>query len=53
MVKVNISQYIPSGATLKARATSAKAWELPKQESALAPKDVWTNKDSEFDHFVY
>ncbi|KAH0839036.1 hypothetical protein AYO21_04634 [Fonsecaea monophora] len=38
-------KYIPSGATVKARATTLSAWELPKQESALAPKDVWTNAD--------
>jgi NCS1 family nucleobase:cation symporter-1 len=44
---VNLSQYIPSGATIKARLTTAKAWELEKQDSALAPKDVWTNSDSE------
>jgi nucleobase:cation symporter-1, NCS1 family len=40
-----VTKYIPSGATVKARATSLKAWELPKQESALAPPDVWTNAD--------
>lgn len=27
------------------RCTSLSAWELPKQESALAPESVWTNKD--------
>ncbi|KAM4060449.1 purine-cytosine permease family protein [Hirsutella rhossiliensis] len=27
------------------RLTSARAWELPKQTSAVAPKDVWTNHD--------
>jgi NCS1 family nucleobase:cation symporter-1 len=47
MVNFSLSQYIPSGATVKSRFTTAKAWELEKQESALAPKDVWTNADSE------
>ncbi|KAL6242152.1 hypothetical protein RBB50_011064 [Rhinocladiella similis] len=40
-----VTKYIPSGSTVKARVTSVSAWELPKQESALAPKDVWTNAD--------
>ncbi|KAH8881719.1 NCS1 nucleoside transporter [Thozetella sp. PMI_491] len=34
-----------SPAKVKERFTSIHAWELPKQESAIAPKDVWTNKD--------
>ncbi|MCJ1412600.1 hypothetical protein MMC19_006697 [Ptychographa xylographoides] len=38
-------KYIPSGSTLKKRATSVKAWELPKESSALAPEYVWTNAD--------
>ncbi|KAJ9640695.1 hypothetical protein H2204_003324 [Knufia peltigerae] len=40
-----VTKYVPSGSTVKARVTSISAWELPKQESALAPKDVWTNAD--------
>jgi len=40
-----VTKYIPSGSTVKARATSLSAWELPKQDSALAPKNVWTNAD--------
>lgn len=27
------------------RFTSVHAWELPKQTGAVAPPDVWTNKD--------
>lgn len=46
MVNFNISEYVPSGATVKSHLTTAKAWELEKQDSALAPKDVWTNQDS-------
>ena len=42
---LNMSRFIPSGATIKARCTTIKAWEIPKQESALAPDYVWTNKD--------
>ena len=41
----NYKQYIPSKQTLKERCTSIHSWELPKQESALAPDYVWTNKD--------
>ncbi|KAK4936473.1 hypothetical protein LTR10_022636 [Elasticomyces elasticus] len=40
-----VTKYIPSGATVKARATTLSAWELPKQDSALAPPNVWTNAD--------
>ena len=36
---------LPSRATIKARATSLSAWKLPKQQSALAPDYVWSNKD--------
>ncbi|KAK4990914.1 hypothetical protein LTR66_006668, partial [Elasticomyces elasticus] len=36
---------IPSKASVKERFTTLKAWELPKQDSALAPGYVWTNKD--------
>ncbi|KUJ09570.1 uridine permease-like protein Fui1 [Mollisia scopiformis] len=38
-------KYIPSRETVKKRCTTVKAWELPKQKSALAPEHVWTNKD--------
>ena len=38
-------KYIPSGSTVKKRLTTVKAWELPKQSSALAPPEVWTNAD--------
>ncbi|KAF2663522.1 hypothetical protein BT63DRAFT_352640, partial [Microthyrium microscopicum] len=40
-----ISKYVPSQETIKARFTTVKAWELPKQDSTLAPKDVWSNHD--------
>lgn len=30
-------------ADAKAKATSVKAWELPKVESSVAPPDVWSN----------
>lgn len=40
-----IRRYTPSKQTIKERCTSVKAWELPKQDSALAPDHVWTNKD--------
>lgn len=33
------------GGTLKARMTSVSAWQLPKEESSIAPDDVWSNKD--------
>ncbi|KAI5476436.1 hypothetical protein MNV49_007749 [Pseudohyphozyma bogoriensis] len=42
-----VSEFIPSGATLKARTTSIKSWELPKEESAFAPEGTWSNHDSE------
>ncbi|CAK7268765.1 hypothetical protein SEPCBS57363_003258 [Sporothrix epigloea] len=35
----------PSASSIKARLTSVSAWELPKEESAIAPPEVWTNKD--------
>jgi len=38
-------KYVPSGSTLKKRCTSVKAWELPKEDSTLAPPEIWTNKD--------
>jgi NCS1 family nucleobase:cation symporter-1 len=38
-------EYVPSKRQIKDRLTTVKAWELPKQDSALAPEDVWTNAD--------
>ncbi|KAF8846459.1 uridine permease-like protein Fui1 [Acephala macrosclerotiorum] len=38
-------KYVPSGETVRRRATTLKAWELPKQKSALAPEHLWTNED--------
>ncbi|KAI4862686.1 NCS1 nucleoside transporter [Hypoxylon rubiginosum] len=35
----------PSTAELRRRLTSLHAWELPKQNGALAPPHVWTNRD--------
>ncbi|KAK8864110.1 hypothetical protein IAR55_001356 [Kwoniella newhampshirensis] len=32
-------------ATIKARLTTTSAWALPKEESRIAPDDVYTNKD--------
>ena len=40
-----LKSLIPSRATIKERCTSVRSWELPKQDSALAPDYVWTNKD--------
>ena len=37
--------FVPTKQQFKSRMTSVKAWELPKQKSALAPDHVWTNKD--------
>lgn len=37
--------YVPTGKQIKERFTTVKAWELPKQKSALAPEHVWTNED--------
>jgi NCS1 family nucleobase:cation symporter-1 len=37
-----IKKHIPTKQTVKERCTSIKAWELPKQESAIAPDYVWT-----------
>ncbi|KAK0900736.1 hypothetical protein LTR91_024197 [Friedmanniomyces endolithicus] len=42
---IDLGSYIPSTQTIKERCTTLKAWELPKQDSALAPDYVWTNKD--------
>jgi nucleobase:cation symporter-1, NCS1 family len=38
-------RYIPTKQQLKERCTTVKAWQLPKQKSALAPDHVWTNED--------
>lgn len=37
--------YVPTKQQLKDRCTTVKAWQLPKQKSALAPDHVWTNAD--------
>lgn len=44
--RVDFSSYVPSKETVKARCTTISAWELPKQDSALAPAYVYTNKVS-------
>ncbi|KAK4689601.1 nucleobase:cation symporter-1, NCS1 family, partial [Tremellales sp. Uapishka_1] len=31
--------------TLKSRATSVHAWQLPKESSSIAPDDIWTCQD--------
>lgn len=38
-------RYVPTGQQLRERCTSVKAWQLPKQKSAVAPENVWTNED--------
>jgi NCS1 family nucleobase:cation symporter-1 len=38
-------RYVPNKKQVRERLTSVKAWELPKQKSALAPPHVWTNED--------
>ncbi|CAK7566565.1 MAG: hypothetical protein SEPTF4163_004512 [Sporothrix epigloea] len=35
----------PTASGVKAKFTSVSAWELPKEDSAIAPPGVWTNKD--------
>src|SRR4051794_8746025 len=40
-----MTRYIPTKQQLRERVTTKKAWQLPKQDSALAPEHVWTNKD--------
>lgn len=35
------------GRNVKAKATSVKAWELPKQTSSVAPDHVWSNIDQD------
>lgn len=37
--------FLPSKQNLIARCTTLSAWELPKEPSALAPEDVWSNRD--------
>jgi NCS1 family nucleobase:cation symporter-1 len=43
--KEQIKSHVYSKETIRARRISLKVWELPKQESALAPPDVWANAD--------
>jgi len=38
-------KYVPSKQQVIDRCTTVRAWELPKQKSALAPEHVWTNED--------
>jgi hypothetical protein len=45
MKKLTEMYYVPTKQQLKERCTSVKAWELPKQKSALAPPHIWTNED--------
>lgn len=40
-----LKAWIPSKGTVKERLTSASAWELPMQTSALAPEGIRTNED--------
>ncbi|KAF2724151.1 uridine permease-like protein Fui1 [Polychaeton citri CBS 116435] len=39
------NKVVPSGQMLKQRCTSLRAWEVPKEESSIAPPYVRTNKD--------
>ncbi|KAL8286756.1 hypothetical protein RQP46_004284 [Phenoliferia psychrophenolica] len=41
-----MSQFRMSKAEMKAKATSIKAWEVPKSTSAFAPEGTWSNKDN-------
>jgi NCS1 family nucleobase:cation symporter-1 len=41
----SITEYLPSGQTVKRRFTSLSSWQLAKQKSALTPDHVWTNED--------
>jgi len=34
-----------AGATIRQRMTSVSSWRLPREESCIAPDDVWSNKD--------
>jgi len=45
MKNITEMAFVPTKTQFKARMTSVKAWELPKQKSALAPEHVWTNAD--------
>lgn len=45
MKNITEMRYIPTKQQFVDRCTSAKAWELPKQKSALAPDHIWTNED--------
>jgi hypothetical protein len=45
MREITSLPYVPTKQQLRARVTTVKAWQLPKQKSALAPDHVWTNED--------
>lgn len=45
MKNITEMRYIPTKQQFVDRCTSATAWELPKQKSALAPEHIWTNED--------
>ncbi|TVY18575.1 putative permease [Lachnellula arida] len=45
MKPITSLSYVPTKQQLKERCTTIKAWQLPKQKSALAPDHVWTNED--------
>ncbi|WVR06128.1 hypothetical protein IAU60_003158 [Kwoniella sp. DSM 27419] len=36
---------MPVTETIRKRVISRSAWVLPKEESCIAPEDVWSNKD--------
>jgi cytosine/uracil/thiamine/allantoin permease len=36
---------LPSKERFKAYVTTTEAWVLPKEESAIAPENIWTNRD--------
>ncbi|KAH7400251.1 uracil permease [Cadophora sp. MPI-SDFR-AT-0126] len=38
---------LPENDAVKARFTSIKSWECPKQESSIAPPGVWSNADQD------
>ncbi|KAK8866184.1 hypothetical protein IAR55_001335 [Kwoniella newhampshirensis] len=39
--------------TLKKRATTTSAWVLPKEESCIAPEEIWSNKDMDPTPYEY
>ncbi|KAA8577088.1 hypothetical protein MFRU_023g00260 [Monilinia fructicola] len=45
MRSITSISFVPTGKQIKERCVSVRAWELPKQKSALAPDYVWTNED--------